>query len=224
MGFSFRLPRIRFPRIPLPVLTAAEKTALISIVLVLGTGSALRVWERSGVKIGPVTDWEGLRALVIRSRDQAGDAGAGTFPCADDAPGYSGNVSRGEGPATYLAGSGKPKKRESGSSKKKPPSKPLDLNSAGERALLNLPGVGPSTAKAIIAHRTVQGRFRTVDDLLQVKGIGPKKLEALRPYVSVPVAAAAPEKTQTLSGDTEKPREKTVESGAGPPGGLPSPP
>lgn len=201
MAFSFRLPRLRRLRVPnisLPVLTAAEKTALAALILVLGTGSALRMWERSGMKIGPVEDWEGLRALVIRSRDRAGEAGAGSFPCTDEAAGYSGNFSRGAEPALLHAGTGRSAPHLSGStggSTKKAPTKPVDLNTAGEKALLNLPGVGPSTAKAILAHRAAQGRFHTVEGLLQVKGIGPKKLESLRPYVLVtpdPEAARLP--------------------------------
>src|SRR5690606_13227014 len=86
---------------------------------------------------------------------------------------------------------GKPRPESGG--KKPLPKKPLDLNAAGEKALLALPGVGPSTARAIIAHREARGSFRNVDDLMQVKGIGLKKLEVLRPYlrVTLPVDSAA---------------------------------
>ena len=62
---------------------------------------------------------------------------------------------------------------------------PLDLNSATAAQLENLPGVGPATAKAILERRTQMGRFRSVDDLLTVKGIGEAKLDALRGGVVV---------------------------------------
>jgi competence protein ComEA len=62
---------------------------------------------------------------------------------------------------------------------------PLDLNQATVDQLDALPGVGPSTAHAIVAWRTEHGRFRRVDDLLEVRGIGPAKLDALRPEVRV---------------------------------------
>jgi competence protein ComEA len=62
---------------------------------------------------------------------------------------------------------------------------PVDLNRATAEQLDGLPGVGPATAKAIIDHRTRNGRFRTVDDLLEVRGIGDAKLEALRDLVKV---------------------------------------
>ena len=48
-----------------------------------------------------------------------------------------------------------------------------------------LPGVGPATAAAIVAYRTQHGPFRTVDALSDVHGIGPAKLEQLRPLVTV---------------------------------------
>lgn len=57
---------------------------------------------------------------------------------------------------------------------------PVDINSADANELERLPGVGPATAKAIIAYRSSIGRFRSVEQLLSVKGIGPKKLEKMR--------------------------------------------
>ena len=62
---------------------------------------------------------------------------------------------------------------------------PVDLNQADEAALDALPGVGPTTAAAIIEHRERIGRFTSVDQLLDVRGIGEAKLEQLRPLVTV---------------------------------------
>lgn len=59
----------------------------------------------------------------------------------------------------------------------------VNLNTASAADLEQLPGVGPATAAAIIAHRERSGRFRQVDDLLEVRGIGPAKLEGLRDLV-----------------------------------------
>lgn len=69
--------------------------------------------------------------------------------------------------------------------KKHPPAKPLDLNSATEKQLEQLPGVGPATAKAIVQFRQKSGPFRRVEDLLAVPRITKKRLEKLRPYVTV---------------------------------------
>ena len=69
--------------------------------------------------------------------------------------------------------------------KKQPPAKPLDLNTASVEELEKLPGIGPTTAKAIVRFREKSGSFRRVEDLLAVRGITKRKLEKLRPYVSV---------------------------------------
>lgn len=65
------------------------------------------------------------------------------------------------------------------------PAGPVDLNAATAEQLEALPGVGPATSKAILAYRSAHGRFRSVTELLDVPGIGPAKLEALRPLVKV---------------------------------------
>jgi competence protein ComEA len=62
---------------------------------------------------------------------------------------------------------------------------PVDLNRASEADLEALPGIGPALAQAIIDHRSQHGPFRSVDDLADVRGIGPAKLEQLRPLVKV---------------------------------------
>lgn len=62
---------------------------------------------------------------------------------------------------------------------------PVDLNSATADQLDTLPGVGPSTAQAILSYRTAHGPFASVDDLDQVRGIGPAKLSQLRDLVMV---------------------------------------
>jgi competence ComEA-like helix-hairpin-helix protein len=73
------------------------------------------------------------------------------------------------------------------SAEKHPPSKPIDLNVANVKELQELPGVGPVTAQRIIDMRQKSGHFKRVEDLLAVRGISPKKLDAMRPYVSVTV-------------------------------------
>ena len=65
------------------------------------------------------------------------------------------------------------------------PSGPVNLNQADAEALDALPGVGPATAAAIIEHRGKIGAFTSVDQLLDVPGIGDAKLEVLRDLVTV---------------------------------------
>ncbi len=61
----------------------------------------------------------------------------------------------------------------------------FDLNRAGVEELQRLPRVGPVMAKRIVQYRDRVGRFTSVEQLLEVKGIGRKTLERLRPYVYV---------------------------------------
>ncbi len=65
------------------------------------------------------------------------------------------------------------------------PGGPIDLNRATLRELETLPGVGPSTASAIVDDRQRNGPFASVDELDRVPGIGPAKLDALRGLVTV---------------------------------------
>lgn len=65
------------------------------------------------------------------------------------------------------------------------PSGKLNINTASAEQLESLPGVGPVTARAIIEYRQQNGGFRSVDELIEVRGIGPKRLEQIRPYVFV---------------------------------------
>ena len=65
------------------------------------------------------------------------------------------------------------------------PAPPLDLNAATAEQLDALPGIGPSLAQAIVEWRQEHGRFRDVNQLLQVRGIGQAKFDALRKRVRV---------------------------------------
>ena len=77
---------------------------------------------------------------------------------------------------------------------KQPPTKPIDLNAATIKELQELPGVGPVTAQRILDARQKSGRFRRIEDLLAIRGISTKRLEALRPYVTVSPPPPAPAK------------------------------
>ncbi len=61
----------------------------------------------------------------------------------------------------------------------------INLNTATVEELVRIRGIGDTLARRIVEYRDQHGPFRSVDDLLQVKGIGEKKLEAMRPFVTV---------------------------------------
>jgi competence protein ComEA len=99
--------------------------------------------------------------------------------------------------------------------KKKPPATPLDLNSATPEQLEQLPGIGPSAAQAIVNFRTKSGPFRRVEDLLAIRGISQRKLDQIRPYVTVgggPGAKPQPPKKSTgLHGATGRVEKGSLE-------------
>ena len=104
---------------------------------------------------------DGSRIYVPREGEQVGPAGGTSVGAGGDGAGAASGASSGVGGG------------------------PVDLNSATAEQLDTLPGVGPATAAAILTYRTRHGRFKTVAELLEVPGIGPSKLEALRPLVTV---------------------------------------
>jgi competence protein ComEA len=75
----------------------------------------------------------------------------------------------------------------------------ININTASADELKSLPGIGDTKAAAIIAHRSSNGPFQSVDQLGDVTGIGPKTLEALRGLIEVgdgaTVSAGAPPPT-----------------------------
>ncbi|MFE5319979.1 ComEA family DNA-binding protein [Paenibacillus sp. NPDC056579] len=64
--------------------------------------------------------------------------------------------------------------------------KKMNLNTATLQQLDEIPGIGESKAKAIVAHREkLGGKFQSVEQLMDVKGIGEKLLEKMRPYLTL---------------------------------------
>jgi competence protein ComEA len=86
----------------------------------------------------------------------------------------------GPGPST-AAPSGAPQPSDGAG----PPGGSVDLNTATVEQLDTLPGIGPVTAAAIVAWRDANGRFTSVDQLGDVDGIGPARLDKLRDLVHV---------------------------------------
>jgi competence protein ComEA len=66
-----------------------------------------------------------------------------------------------------------------------PASKIININSAPISELILLPGIGEKTAKAIIDYRKKHNKFNTLDEILNVKGIGVKKLKKIKMFVCI---------------------------------------
>jgi len=73
----------------------------------------------------------------------------------------------------------------------------VNINTATPEELASLQGIGPAKAKAIVDYRKAKGDFKTIDDIKNVKGIGDKMFEKLKPQLAVTgatVVEAAPAK------------------------------
>ncbi|MGL4941790.1 MAG: ComEA family DNA-binding protein [Thermoguttaceae bacterium] len=64
----------------------------------------------------------------------------------------------------------------------------LDINAAPWTEFDTLPGLGKMLSKSIVADRETHGPFTSIDDLLRVRGVGPKRLAILRPFLAEPDA------------------------------------
>ena len=87
-----------------------------------------------------------------------------------------------EVPAPVQAGS---RPKAGGSSLAKPTPTRLDVNRASVDELQRLPGIGPVLAQRMVERRNKSGGFRSVDELRRVKGIGAKRLERVKPLITV---------------------------------------
>ncbi|WP_209858294.1 ComEA family DNA-binding protein [Paenibacillus shirakamiensis] len=63
--------------------------------------------------------------------------------------------------------------------------KKIHINSATVQDLMNIPGIGAKKAAAILAYREQHGAFKSINELTEVKGIGNKMLEKMRPYIGL---------------------------------------
>jgi len=61
----------------------------------------------------------------------------------------------------------------------------ININTASEKELQRLPRIGPAKAKLIVEFRNKNGKFNYVEELLEIKGIGKKTLEKLKPYLLI---------------------------------------
>jgi len=148
-------------------------------------GSGGQALEAKGVS-------EGAPAAAQSSKNEAhaggeasaqADADAATPPAAA----FSGEPPEGLGPVA----AGPPAEASSPTESSSPQTAAgarsglINVNTADAAGLMELPGIGQAKAKAIIDYRNQHGAFRSVADLMNVKGIGPKMLEKMKPYVEL---------------------------------------
>ena len=83
----------------------------------------------------------------------------------------------------------------------------LDLNTATKEQLVALSGIGPAKAQAILDYRAQHGGFKSVDELKDVKGIGARRFEKLKPDLTV--GSPPPVKTATREAKASSPAHDT---------------
>ena len=152
------------------------RAGLVFVLVSLLVGSAFREWKRTHE-----SRFEELVAdLVLRDAASRSAASGGRGP---DAPANRvGGDSLAGGPGAGRAARG-------GAGGDRGPAlaaSRIDLDRATARDLERLPGIGPALAARILADRAEQGPFRTPEALLRVRGIGPRTLQRIRPYLAPP--------------------------------------
>jgi competence ComEA-like helix-hairpin-helix protein len=100
---------------------------------------------------------------------------------------------------------------------KKPPLKPVNINTASAEQLQQVPGIGPATADKILQMRKSYGAFKDVDDLVSIRGIGKKRLDKMRKYLTVGKSAAQKSNQGSQHSPSKMSPAKTDESPAADP-------
>ena len=172
------------------MLTHAEKGYLALTLAFLATGSGIKAWRRATVRIGALPDpvtlaMDSTRMAADALRIHTDSSGESVTVPVNDSSSAALNA-----PITPIAPVGDgavhptpPAARKAAVPGKDPTPAKVDLNRATAEAFMRLPGVGEKTARLIVQYRSEHGPFRDARDLLQIKGIGEKKLEKLTPFL-----------------------------------------
>lgn len=111
----------------------------------------------------------------VADNARAGDDGA--------APSAGSRRSRGGASSSRGRAGGKAAKGDTQNAHASSQAAKISINKASAANLETIPGIGPSTAQHIVADRDQHGKFKRLEDLMRVKGIGKKKFEKIKPHI-----------------------------------------
>lgn len=148
----------------------------------VGVFTTLILLGTAGAKLLPVVSSNGLHQhasveSLLTTLDSLGRQQQTALSTGGPDTARSGQIPQGAGQAS--AGGGR------GASGKPLPGTLININSASARDLERIPGIGPAMSQRIIERRR-QRPFTSIEDLMDVKGIGQRTLEKMRPFISVP--------------------------------------
>ena len=172
-------------------LSRAEQAALLILIALLLAGAAVLTYARGKHSADLATGqpiFVPAPAGAIASQPASAAGAGGTPPVANAAPT---DVALSGSAASAAHARAKPQTRRAAAASAQPPRGGLvSLNSATEKELDALPGIGPVFAQRIVAYREQRKRegrrgFESKDELLNVPGIGPKRYAAIRDLVTL---------------------------------------
>ena len=167
-------------------LSAPEGAGAVLLLLALGGGFAATHLQRTSDPLPPDVYAAADAAFAAAAADTSAPALAEPAPTgpAPPASGALGLMSA-PGPDSTAAQLAEAAVETAAAPRRqgKPPPARTNINTATEAQLQRLPGIGPALAGRIVEHRRVHGPFRHPDRLVDVRGIGDKTMEKLRPWV-----------------------------------------
>ena len=166
-------------------MAAPEGAAALAIFLAVTGGSVVTYVQASSDPVPADVYSAADQAFADAARDAAAPAPAGpveTTGVSSPEPGAGLPPAPEDSTAAQIAEAAVETAAAPRRSGKAPPA-PTNINTASEQELQRLPRIGPALAARIVEHRRAHGPFRSPDEITEVKGIGDKTLETLRPWI-----------------------------------------